>query len=286
MGLEVLSDFSEIIPYPIPDFPLYAGIGKLEEVNQYSVCSHWHPDFEFSYVLEGSMDYFINGEEVQLREGDGIFVNSKRLHYNYSRENTVCKYLVLTVSPRLLPEKLAAVSKELSGITDIRSSDYLILKRETNQDVAALSADILKEVELGNKNPVYTLSLVYRLLGTVLPQVEINGHSEFFDKEIVALHSMRNYVHANFQERITLEDIAKAGNVCKSKCCRLFKKYIGKSPIEYVLVYRLNKSKELLTDTGCSVCEAAMKCGFSGQSYYTQMFRKYFGVTPRSFRAN
>lgn len=286
MGLEVLSDFSEIIPYPIPDFPLYAGIGRLEEVNQYSVCSHWHPDFEFSYVLEGDMDYFINGEELHLREGDGIFVNSRRLHYNYSRKNAVCKYLVLTVSPHLFPEKLAAVDKELSEITDVRSSDYLILKKEVSQDIFALYADILNEVERGNANPVYTLSLVYRLLGTILPQIETNGHSDCFDKEIVTLHTMRNFVHAHYQERITLEDIAKSGSVCKSRCCRLFKKYIGKSPVEYVLVYRLNKSKELLVDTGCSICEVAMKCGFSGQSYYTQMFHRCFGVTPRNYRGN
>ena len=53
MGLEILSDLSEILPYPIPDFPLYAGIGKLANQNQYTVGCHFHPDFEFNLVLEG-----------------------------------------------------------------------------------------------------------------------------------------------------------------------------------------------------------------------------------------
>ncbi len=105
MGLEILSDLSEILPYPIPDFPLYAGIGKLANQNQYTVGCHFHPDFEFNLVLEGVMDYFINGENVHLGTGDGIFVNSQRLHYNYSRELTPCKYLVITVSPSLLPTR-------------------------------------------------------------------------------------------------------------------------------------------------------------------------------------
>lgn len=129
MGLEILSDLSEILPYPIPDFPLYAGIGKLANQNQYTVGCHFHPDFEFNLVLEGVMDYFINGENVHLGTGDGIFVNSQRLHYNYSRELTPCKYLVITVSPSLLPKELPAVEQLMASKTTPECSDYVLLKR-------------------------------------------------------------------------------------------------------------------------------------------------------------
>ena len=67
--LEVFSDLSEKLHYNVPDFPLYARKGTLRQFNRYAAACHWHPDLEFISVLDGQMEYFVNGQIVHVDKG-------------------------------------------------------------------------------------------------------------------------------------------------------------------------------------------------------------------------
>ena len=97
------------------------------------------------------------------------------------------------------------------------------------------------------------------------------------------LRAMTGYVQAHYTEKIRLEQIAAAGAVCRNRCCVLFRKRLGCSPIEYVTRYRLEKACGLLGQ-GATVTEAALACGFNSASYFTELFRRYYGVTPKIYQ--
>lgn len=284
MELEVLSDFSEILPYPFPGFPLYAGIGRLESYNHYAVSLHFHPDFEFSLVLEGGMDYFVNGKNIHLREGDGIFVNSRRMHYNYSGGKIPCRYLVITISPELFPMSLPMIEYFMKDKTSPECSDYVLLPKESSGPILNLYPEILHALTQENPNLFTTLSHALSLCGSVLPLVQADSSENACGSAWPGLYDMAGYIHAHYREKITLAEIAAAGKVCRSRCCQMFTEYMGQSPMEYVIAYRLRKSREMLRSTSCPIGEVAAKCGFGGQSYFTQMFRKAYGMTPRLYR--
>ena len=65
---------------------------------------------------------------------------------------------------------------------------------------------------------------------------------------------------------------------------RIFKKYTGFSPYEYLLNERLTQGKTLLQNTRLSVEEIAQRVGFNSASHFIRMFRKYEGLTPLQFR--
>lgn len=284
MGLEILSDLWEIIPYPIPDFPLYAGIGHLGIQNQYAVGCHFHPDFEFNMVLEGAMDYFINGENIHLNEGDGIFVNSHRLHYNYSQQQIPAKYLVITLSPRLFPRTLPCVEKLLLEVCDIHCTDYLIFKGNESQDIFTYGFKLLHALNGHDRNWLMLLSDAQLLCSKVFPRIKSNVHSVSHDIDWLCLHDMMEHIHEHYKDHLTLSEIAASGRVCRSKCCTIFHRYIGRSPVDYLIFYRVKRSQELLSQTDCPIGEVAYQCGFNGQSYYTEQFKKYNGITPREYR--
>ncbi|NMB32666.1 MAG: helix-turn-helix transcriptional regulator, partial [Clostridium sp.] len=75
-----------------------------------------------------------------------------------------------------------------------------------------------------------------------------------------------------------------SGNVCRSKCCKIFKRYLMQSPIEFLNTYRLEISSNLLKDTSKSVTEVAFACGFNHLSYYSELFKRYYGCTPSEYR--
>ena len=85
-------------------------------------------------------------------------------------------------------------------------------------------------------------------------------------------------------EKITLEDIARAGQLSKSECCRYFKRYFKMSPLNYVIDYRIKKSLYLLQRSDVSVTEVAYQVGFNSTSYYISKFREIMRTTPLAYQ--
>lgn len=92
------------------------------------------------------------------------------------------------------------------------------------------------------------------------------------------------YIHENLDRDLALEQMAKAAHLSRFHFHRRFKLKIGKSPREYVLEHRLNLAKHLLTRTATPINGIVERCGFRAHSYFTTVFRKCTGKTPREYR--
>ena len=97
---------------------------------------------------------------------------------------------------------------------------------------------------------------------------------------------MTDYIDNNFAGTIKIEDLAQAGHVSRTRVFELFKQYASMNPHDFILSYRLDKADALLVRTRLSVLEIAMMCGFKTSSYFSKVFRKEKGVTPREYRKN
>ena len=97
---------------------------------------------------------------------------------------------------------------------------------------------------------------------------------------------MMYFIQSEYQNSITLEQIAAQGNVGKSMCNKLFHQYAGLSPVGYLLDFRVRKVAELLSTTSCNLSEIAAMTGFNGVSYMSEMFKKSFGLSPLQYRTS
>ena len=104
------------------------------------------------------------------------------------------------------------------------------------------------------------------------------------DEERYAQKRMVSYIFQNYADPLTLDEIARSGNLSRSKCCRVFKKYVRQSPMEFVNSYRLECSERLLATTDLEVTEIGISCGFNHLSYFSKLFREKYGCTPRNYR--
>ena len=85
-------------------------------------------------------------------------------------------------------------------------------------------------------------------------------------------------------EKLSLDDIAASGNIGKTLCAKIFKKYASKTPGDYLVHYRITKSMEWLSDRNRKITDIALSAGFNSASHYTETFRKLIGCTPNQFR--
>lgn len=93
------------------------------------------------------------------------------------------------------------------------------------------------------------------------------------------------YIESNYyDDEISLVSVANAINLSHTYFSSLFKRETGKNFVEYLSILRIEKSKELLCCTSMQISEIAYKVGFKDYRYFSQIFKKYTGQTPRDFQ--
>lgn len=282
-------DSSETVAYNNPLFPAYVRHGILSSYPDYSAVSHWHKDLEFIVIKKGSMTYNVNGDLIDLPEGNGIMVNSRQLHYGFSPEHKECEFICILLSPELLSVNEWFYQNYIEPVTENAFYPYLCLGGKEWEDAILDKLDKLYSS--------FTMQTKYELpyfavLGEFLSimkllydhlDVKIQGSAKT-SNELTSLKNMITYIEEHLAQHISLENIALSGACCKSRCSLLFKKYLHETPMTYIAKLRLRKSLATLLNTDKSITEIAYEYGFCGASYYCETFQKYYGTSPLKYR--
>lgn len=92
------------------------------------------------------------------------------------------------------------------------------------------------------------------------------------------------YVKNHFAEKITLDEIAEYVSLSKSYLSRIYKEETGESLSVYINKVRIDKAKLMLLDQNCALVDVASLSGFEDQSYFTKVFKRLVGVSPKKYR--
>ena len=100
------------------------------------------------------------------------------------------------------------------------------------------------------------------------------------------IHRVTEFIKTNYRGKLTLEQIAASVHLSPSHISGLFRKETGQTVSAYISFVRIEKSKQLLKTTMLSIAEIADQCGFEEQSYFSRVFRKQTGLSPKTYRDN
>jgi len=101
--------------------------------------------------------------------------------------------------------------------------------------------------------------------------------------QIDTVIGLRNYIDNNFQENLNLELFSHIRFVSKYHLLRLFKRYYGQTPNQYLMDKRIEKAKEYIKK-GLSVSEACYKVGFESLGSFSSLFKRKTGFTPKKYQ--
>jgi transcriptional regulator GlxA family with amidase domain len=102
------------------------------------------------------------------------------------------------------------------------------------------------------------------------------GHELLFDIAIAMESSIEN--------PITIHELTSELGLSLRHVERLFKRYVGMTPVHYYLDLRLRRARQLLLQTKMSVVDVAVSCGFQSASHFSKSYRKRFGYPPNQER--
>ena len=285
MGLIVKrDDGSEIVNYDDPNFPSYIYDGWIAPKVTWEGVPHFHEDIEIMTIKEGQVAYFVNGKELLLRAGDTIVVNSNQIHYNMTVNGEVAKYVICILHPSILVNSITVEMQAVRPITENPDLPYLRF-RYINEHTESIRNLVLGMPDLRH-DPFAITKQFYQIWDIIRKHAETLGATEdvVSDPRIQSFKSMMHFISNNYQNQVTLADIAASGSISKSLCNTLFHQYVGESPINYLMHLRCRKVAELLRSGKIPMTEIASKTGFGGVSYMSETFRKFFEKSPREYR--
>jgi len=121
---------------------------------------------------------------------------------------------------------------------------------------------------------------LYEHLGEV-PRIRLDKKGR---QSQVRIQRMLDFMHAHYAENITLRRFSEVAGVSASEVFRCFHSYLGSSPVECLLRYRIESAQSLLRSTQRSIKEICRNCGFRSESYFSKVFRARVGITPSEYR--
>lgn len=95
-----------------------------------------------------------------------------------------------------------------------------------------------------------------------------------------------HYIRDNYQEELSMQDVARAMNYSDAYFCKLFKRCFKVNFSAYLNEYRIARARELLLTTRLNVREISVACGYSDANYFARVFKRVTGMTPTEYRIN
>lgn len=289
MQIHIQKNQKEIKEHGSLAFPVNISLEQIQSYEKGFFLWHWHPEIELTLILSGEIEYHVDDMTYVLTAGDGIFCNSNALHSGHMRNDQDCTYLSVTFHPRFLYgyENSILHTKYVANIVKNESRTSLALTDSVAWQSEIL--DALKDIYKIYQAPTSDYEIrLHMILMQIWYKLYLNFSTEPSNARKSKLHLERlrniiSFIEQHYHQEISLEDVAKSANICKSECCRFFKKHMGMTIFDYVLYTRIQNSLTLLTNAD-SITEVASQVGFSSPSYYSQIFKRYMKCTPMEYK--
>lgn len=234
---------------------------------------HTHEELSIGLVEKGTGVDEYEGRMFVVGPGHLVIIPPEMVHQCSPQSYDSWQFKMLYIHPSWL--KITFGLQTVDYIPTVKMLDEKSLNQTTN----------LFRI-LQSKLPVIQKEscLIHDLPGLLNFGHLLVGDPEGFDNyNMRAYRLSREYLHENFLERITLDNLAIVSGLSKYHLIRLFNKMCGVSPHGYLTMLRVNHAKkELLKNR--SIAEVAVEVGFYDQSHFSKTFKQYMGITPDYYR--
>ncbi len=276
--------YNELIQRGTADFPFDLFLIDKNHP-KYFMSAHWHAEPEIIRITKGSFHIKLNNREYLATEGDVIFINPETVHQGIPDD---CEYECIVFHIDCLYTSLSNCN---FFIESIYNHDYIVNEYNpyNSSDFHLATNEIFESMK--EKSPGYkfrVISAFYKFfaaitdIGLYTLSGSRGGISD--DNSIVKLKKILLFIRENYDKSITLSDMAKTAKMSPKYFGTFVKNMTGKTPIEYLNEYRIERAARKLLGSDLSITDIAYACGFNDLSYFIKTFKRIKGVTPNYFR--
>lgn len=259
----VISDKIKLLPLYITGIGIAKGRENIFRKNGF-------PSSQLSIITKGHGKFFCEGKEYELKKGTCFFFK-RDIPHRYYMENGDFANCWITFNGYFGDVFFQFISSENHGVLQLNDLDGFYNRFERIYKLAEHSQE-------------KTSSILYSMLMDIYSQLKHDDSKK--DKNTI-LKNIIDFIEEYYTEDISLNRMEDAIGISKYTLCRLFKEQYGTTIFNYIIKFRLQKSKQLLSSGQSSTIKAiAHQVGFNDVSYFNMQFKKHEKITPAEFRKN
>ncbi|MBU8879846.1 AraC family transcriptional regulator [Bacillus sp. FJAT-29790] len=261
--------------------PVLVYAGQVGGNPDWNFPSHKHDDVsEIVYISKGEGTFIINNVTYTAKEGDILIYNSGVIHEEYSNPKNPLNTYFCGVSNLLIDGM-----KELWIVPS--NIEPIIRKNKYSNRIESYLADIFEESSLqAAEFDIICQGLISSLIALIHRILKFQRIRSNLGEPRTLASRIKEYIDKNYKKNITLNDIADDLYINKYYLSHIFKEEMKNSPINYLINRRIGEAKSLLVATDLKVWEIARIVGYENSNYFTLLFKKMTGESPRQFKLN
>lgn len=234
----------------------------------------------FHYIISGSgilYSHSVNGEihEYNLGADQGFLICPGQINLYTADENQPWKYVWLEFDGMRIKEILLRAGLK---------QDHPVYRPKNLEQGIQLREHMLYFTENSAKSPLHLVGHLSLFLDEL---IEFSADRQEIDEtkeHDYYIHEAEIYIQQNYQRDLSVDEVAGFCRLNRNYFSRRFKELIGSTPQEFLIQQRLTKAAELLKITNQPIKNIADQCGYPNQLYFSQAFKKYYGLSPREWR--
>lgn len=234
----------------------------------------------FHYIISGTgtlMADDARGETrtYSIKSGQGFLIFPGQITTYYADQKLPWEYVWIEFDGLRVKEALS--------LTEL-SVDSPVYHSRSGEIREQMMNEMLYIVHHAKESPFHLIGHLYLFLDCLTRSartarlVQSSKMSDYYIKEAL------NYIEQNFQNDISIEDIAAVCGINRSYFGKIFRSSIGRSPQEFLMNYRMAKAAELLKLTSLSIADIGSAVGYDNQLHFSRAFKKIYGMSPREWR--
>ena len=233
-------------------------------------------DYQLLYIAHGKGHFFFNGKETIVTKGNMILFRpgEPQVYYYYSVDKTEVYWVHFT------------------GSEVERYLDHYELPNDKNVFFTGISPDyqwlynqIIQELQLKRANYEELLRILLRHILLMINRFVKEDHTQGSDA-FNEIERATHYFNENYNKDISIEQYAEEHLMSKNWFINCFKKIMKVTPMQYILLLRISTAKNLLESSTKNISEIADTIGYDNPLYFSRLFTKYVGVSPKEYRNN
>ncbi|QGH36221.1 helix-turn-helix domain-containing protein [Gracilibacillus salitolerans] len=258
-----------------------------KEWQEYNMNIHKHPAIEIMYVIKGKCKVEIDNQIVELRKNQYIFIHSNVPHRLIVEKKYPCRMLNVEFEWRKDRNHFTNVHtlmKHDERLMEMFLDDenYFVLKDVDNVYNHLRSLVLELDHKVPGNELIIDILLIQLLTSVAKNRTDqkehINEANEYFINQVLA------FIHENYDYEIKVQDLAKVVHLHPSYLHRIFKQTMKITINEYITKVRIDKAKMLLVNTDIPVTEISNYVGINTSQYFSNIFKKYTGLSPSKYR--
>lgn len=248
---------------------------------------HWHREVELIYVTKGTIALGIDDVPYKLSEGEIASISGGLIHYVLASPGSERLVYQFDLPYFLAGNQQADLQKVLSELQPVSPQ----WESETEASVRNLLEGMNQEIE--QQSLGYNVALkaqLFQLLTLLIRDIPKRTRSsekmnKLATKDVLEkLDDIFSYVEANYQEVLTLQDIAAVSGYSSFYFTKFFKKNTGKTFLSFLNDYRIDKAKWLLINSDLPVSEIITQTGFESDKTFYCLFKRSMEMAPLEYR--